>query len=62
MLKEPIEDSEEHLSSIVLNYGRIVAWDSLSKTIINPYLWHPKIKIGILMYLWIFCPQFSDRG
>ena len=27
-----------------------------------PFLRHQKIKIGILMYMWIFWPKFIDRG
>ena len=32
------------------------------QSIFGPFFRYSKIKIGILMYLWIFCPQFADRG
>jgi len=30
--------------------------------IFNPYLRHSKIKIGIQMEMWMFCPRFAVRG
>ena len=53
----------------VLQSARLVVMPSIVKIIdrnvtkrFNPYLLRAKIRIGILMNLRIFCPQFMDRG